>query len=253
MARFIVNADDFGISEDVNDAIRLCFEKRIITNTTLMVNMPYAVDAVNIAKQQNFDDRVGLHLNLTAGVPLTYPIRGMSTFCDSNGHFHAGFHQHTMTRMHLGKKESMAVMEEAEAQIRRYLALGLPEKHIDSHHHVHTDIAVWRVIEPILKKYDFRSVRISRNVYYNGRCSAANRLYKCYYNRRLSRSGMKITDYFGSYKDFKGDYNSVGDNALAEMMLHPMFAEDGELMDTRTPMVEVRDFFAEKHIMQECY
>ena len=38
----IVNADDFGISEEVNNAIKLAFERGLIQRTTLMVNMPYA-------------------------------------------------------------------------------------------------------------------------------------------------------------------------------------------------------------------
>ena len=42
MLRIIVNADDLGISEDVNAAIAECFAMRYITSTTLMVNMDYA-------------------------------------------------------------------------------------------------------------------------------------------------------------------------------------------------------------------
>lgn len=253
MVRAIVNADDFGISENVNDAIRLCFDKRIISNTTLMVNMPYALEAVKIAKESGFEERVGLHLNLTAGTPLTSPIRGMHRFCDGRGEFHADFHRHTSTRLSLTKEESRAVSEEIEAQIRRYLTFGLPEKHLDSHHHVHTDFSIWKELAPLLKKYDFRSVRLSRNVFYNGKCSIPNKIYKKCYNGKVKKSGMMTTDYFGSFKDFEAQYSRLDDNSLVEIMLHPMFSEDGELLDTKRVMSEIKDFVNSNHILIQAY
>ena len=71
----IVNADDFGLNQSVNRAIAESFRNGLCLNTTLIVNMPYADEAVEIAYKEGFSDRVGLHLNLTEGVPLTEPIR----------------------------------------------------------------------------------------------------------------------------------------------------------------------------------
>lgn len=252
MVRAIINADDFGISEDVNDAIRLCFEKRIITNTTLMVNMPYAADAVKMAEREGFISSVGLHLNLTAGVPLTGAIKSMKTFCDGKGEFHAGFHRAVATRMHLGRAESRAVAEEIEAQIRRYLSFGLMQKHLDSHHHVHTDPAVWRVAEPIFKKYGFRSVRLGRNMY-DTKPGMLNRLYKDYYNGRLKKLGVKTTDFFGSFVDYEGYCGELPENALVEIMVHPMFSEDGELMDTNLKMEHVRNVIESGNVYLQGY
>jgi len=253
VVKVIVNADDFGISELVNDAIILGFEKKILTNTTLMVNMPNATDAVKQAKEAGFDDRVGLHLNLTAGVPLTGSIRSMSTFCDGRGHFHAKFHLSTGTRLHLGRKESIALGEEIEAQIRRYLTYGLGLKHLDSHHHVHTDLSVWKVAEPILKKYGFRTVRLSRNLFREGKCSVPNGIYKKYFNNRIRKNNFDTTDYFGSFEDFKSQYDVLEEGALAEIMLHPMFSEDGTHLDTHTSMDEIKDYLDSKKIYLQSY
>lgn len=251
MIRTIVNADDFGISSEVNDAIALCFQKRMITNTTLMVNMPYASDAVFMAKEAGFAERVGLHLNLTAGVPLTSPIRSCRLFCDKKGEFNAKFHLSTSTRLKVGKTESEALKEEIEAQIRRYLTFGLPEKHLDSHHHVHTDFSVWKVAEPLLRKYDFRSVRISRNMY--EKTNVFNALYKKKYNKRVQKTGMETTDFFGSFRDFEKYAPQLPENALVEIMLHPMFSEDGILMDTKIPMEQTADFIESQNVLAQAY
>lgn len=253
MIRTIINADDFGRESSVNEAIGLCFEKRIITNTTLMVNMPYAMDAVRLAKSNGFEDRVGLHLNLTQGVPLTSSIRNFSSFCDGRGEFNARFHLSTAGRLTIGPREAAALSEEIEAQIRRYLAFGLTEKHLDSHHHSHTDLSVWRLAEPLLKKYGFRSVRISRNLFAEGKCSPVNRVYKHTYNRRLRRTGMLCADYFGSYRDFCAAIDSIEDDCLTEMMLHPMFSPEGDLVDTHTPMDEIVSFTRDRQLMLQTY
>lgn len=251
MLRVKINADDFGISQDVNDAVRMCFEKRIITNTTLMVNMPYAPDAVKIAKEEGFEERVGLHLNLTAGVPITGAIRSCRTFCDKRGMFHAGFHLATKTRMLLPAAERKLLAEEIEAQVRRYLAFGLPQKHLDSHHHTHTDLSVWSVAEPILLKYGFRSVRLSRNIFVEGKTSAINSIYKKYYNGRVKKAGFEVTDYFGSFEDFEAAYDKLPENSMVEIMVHPMFSENGDLVDTELLMSEEKAFIDKRHILTE--
>lgn len=66
----VVNGDDFGMDEGVNRAITQAFEEGRIDRTTLMANMPGAQDAMKIAKERGFIDRVGIHINLTSGVPL---------------------------------------------------------------------------------------------------------------------------------------------------------------------------------------
>ena len=237
MIRVIINGDDFGISRDVNKAISECFDRRILTSTTLMVNMPYADEAVKIAKEQGFYESVGIHFNLTGGMPLTENIRKMKRFCRKDGTFNAYFQKHTATRLKLTKEELSCVAEEAEAQIRRYISYGLPARHMDSHHHVHTNLPIWKVLEPLLHKYDFRSVRLSRNLF--RRTVPLNAIYKKYYNSGLKKGHFVTTDYFGSFKDLQKCRRMIGDNELLELMVHPMYSESGELFDTKSPMDEV--------------
>ncbi len=237
MIRTVLNGDDFGISEEVNRAIAECFEKRLLTSTTLMVNMPYADQAVEIAREEGFAEAVGLHLNLTSGYPLTRDIRKCRRFCRKNGSFNAYFQQHTSSRLFLTKKERRAAAKEIEAQMRKYFSYGLPERHLDSHHHVHTDRAIMLELMPLMHKYDFRSVRLSRNLF--KKMNPLKKLYKHIFNSKLKKSGLITTEFFGSYRDLAAMNGEIRDNAMVEVMLHPMYNEDGVLCDTKTPMSEV--------------
>ena len=78
----IVNADDFGLSEIINNAIIDVYKAKNINSTTLMVNMPGTMHAVGLAKL-NPTLQVGLHFCITEGPALT----GISTLTDKNGTF----------------------------------------------------------------------------------------------------------------------------------------------------------------------
>ena len=251
MQHLIVNADDFGISREVNYAICKCFQRRIISSTTLMVNMPYTEDAVRLAKICGFEDRVGIHLNLTSGYPLTMPIRRCPRFCDRKGRFNAAFEKNTWTRLFISRKEAQAVREEIEAQLRRYIEFGLADHHLDSHHHVHTDRSIWKVLSPLIPKYNIRSVRLTRNLY--GKISLPKAIYKYWYNRTLSRSGVKTTDYFGSYKDFRKRADRLPRQKLTEIMVHPTVDSRGNLVDGKISMEKEKAFFDSLNAVYEFY
>ena len=49
MNKLIINADDFGLCESVNDSIIDCFVQKNITSATLMVNMLSTIHALELA------------------------------------------------------------------------------------------------------------------------------------------------------------------------------------------------------------
>ncbi len=69
MRRLIVNADDFGLTTEVNKGIIEAYRNGIVTSTTIMVNMPGFADAVEKIRCTP-GLAVGIHLNLTYGVPV---------------------------------------------------------------------------------------------------------------------------------------------------------------------------------------
>jgi chitin disaccharide deacetylase len=70
----VVNADDFGASRRINQAILQAFEKRLISSATIMANMPAFEEACRLARQNDLQRGIGLYLNLTEGKPLTREI-----------------------------------------------------------------------------------------------------------------------------------------------------------------------------------
>jgi len=233
-----VNADDFGISPEVNKAIVQSFEEGLINRTTLMANMPYAGEAMELAKQYGFTDKVGLHLNLTAGKPLTSDIAKDRVMCDAQGLFTADFARNMKTRFIFNKTTADNVRRELVAQLDRYRELGGMLWHIDSHHHVHTDPSVWKQLKKAMKDYPVRSVRLGRNMYYGG--NILMRIFKVVLNQSI-RSFCKVEeDLFGSAADFdeyagkmkEAEKASFIDNQHIEIMVHPMYNTGGELTDS---------------------
>jgi predicted glycoside hydrolase/deacetylase ChbG (UPF0249 family) len=124
----IVNADDFGLTSGVSRGILDAHRKGIATSTTVLVTRP--VDPQLLAQLKATRLGVGLHLNLTLGVPLS-PTSAVLSLVDSEGKFIRDPCQ-TAAR---------AKPEEAELELRaqadRFIGLlGSSPTHLDSHHHV---------------------------------------------------------------------------------------------------------------------
>lgn len=249
LIKAVINADDFGKNESINKAIAECFAKGFINNTTLMVNMDVAPMAVDLANKEGFADKVGIHFNLTSGYPLTDGIKHSRLFCDEDGKFNAAFYYNTLKRLVISREETNLVYAEAKAQVERYLDFGLSEKHLDSHHHVHTNLSIWRPLNRVLKEYNFHTVRLGRNMY--EKASIYNDIYKKFLNSSINRNGYGFADLFGSFEDLKEYYNHINKDIKIEIMTHPMYSESGELMDTETPMSELVDYINKKEIILE--
>lgn len=234
----VINADDFGYSESVNRAVADCFEKGLINRTTIMVNMPCAQAAADMAREKGFFDKIGLHINLTEGKALSDECSA-SPLCDENGYFKGTFHIPFKSRLYLPKSIRRAIFAEVEAQIKRYLDMGFTLMHADSHNYTHSYLSVYSEVSKLLKKYNFKSTRISRNVSSEG-FSLPFKIYKEVFNRLITNlktdNGNKIhTDkYFGSVQDFNNSTNKDEIKHSIELMTHPDYI-DGVLTDNTLP------------------
>lgn len=232
--KIIINADDFGKTQSINKAICYCFEKGFITNTTLMVNMPFADEAVRLAKENGFWDKVGIHLNLTEGIPLNKELQNSKLFCDENGVFKGTYQELLLSRFLLSKKLRREIDTEIELQLQKFLSYKPDYLHLDSHHHVHTDWSILRELKPLFIKYSFSSIRLSKNLNVTG--SFINRIlknfYKNIYNAKLERITKKHTDLFCDFEDYlllQNDFlknKTFYDNKTLELMCHPDFIDE---------------------------
>lgn len=243
--RLIVNADDFGYSVGVNDAILRSFERSLVSSTSLMANMPgFGHAAGLIGEHAVLQGKVGLHLNLTEGFPLSTSLRAHPLFCDSSGGF---VYKRARPLFRLGGAERSAIYEEMQAQLERLLAAGIHPTHLDSHHHVHTEWAIAPLVCRLARVYGIRRIRLTRNMGLVD--NYPRRLYKKVFNRWYlgPRSGFANTDYFGDIRDMnnfsaaaRAAAHAAGGTGFLppplagrsfEIMVHPLFGDGGNLVD----------------------
>ena len=234
-SNIIVNADDFGLSDAVNQAIESCFRNGLVNQTSIMVNMPFYKDAVLKSKKGNFFDRVGLHLNLTEGIPLTDSIK--KTKLCTDGLFNQSIIRNKIKRFVLKNDEIKAVREECVAQIESYLREDFPFLHLDSHQHIHTNYSIFKILCPLIKTYGFKSIRLSRVIPDSG-FSFLKQLYKKFFNDKIkdinfgNESVYKSLKWFGSIDDLIVSKDKI-DNDLFELMVHPVMI-NGRIYDSVT-------------------
>lgn len=226
--KYIINADDFGKSKSVNDAIVQCFAEKLITNATIMVNMPCSDEAVNLAKENGFFEKIGLHLNITEGKPLTEVNDCGRIITDS---YFNGWLKDDMTKgFLLTKKERLVIENEINLQMEKFLEYGFMFRHLDSHHHVHTYPIVLECIKNSKYINSFDSIRISRNISVKG----IKGIYKKFINRKIRKLCTCATDYFGNFDDYLIHEKELnGMEGIAELMSHPYISEDGCICNER--------------------
>jgi chitin disaccharide deacetylase len=227
--QYVVNADDFGMSSSVNEAIRQAFDEGLISSTSIMTNMSGFAHACEIARACNLNGRIGVHLNLTQGAPLTEDICYARRFVDTKEFFSFGLPRSAVV---LTRQELIAVRREWEAQIRRCVDKKISPTHLDSHHHVHTVWPLLSVTIDLARTFGIPFVRISRNV--GPRPGAMKSLYKAAMNWRLRRAGLAASSYFGSAADSIPVHHQL--SGRIEIMVHPRL--EGNLL--------VDDLFSEQ-------
>jgi predicted glycoside hydrolase/deacetylase ChbG (UPF0249 family) len=231
----VINADDLGKSVAVNQAIVACLDGGLSTSATIMANMPAFAEACATIHEHGLADRIGVHLNLTEGFPLTEPIRAYPRLCRPSGEL--GVSKAPVWR--LAHDEASAIETELGAQIDAVLAAGIAPSHFDSHHHVHTQWPIGTIVIRLAGRYRVSAVRLTRN------CGSVPRLptrmYKWAFNLRLARAGVAPARYFGSAVDAATLDRFDGP---VEVMVHPSLEVDGRIVDVTPGAQSLEDVAA---------
>lgn len=121
----IINADDFGLNKEQNEAIRELLEKKLITSTSLMSVTPEAEEATVYAKKVAFP--VGVHITLNSDDEKElYPSLTGANSLGREGLWHKS------KDLTLRAKRT-DVRAELEAQYRYITDKGARVDHADSH------------------------------------------------------------------------------------------------------------------------
>lgn len=157
MSRLTFTADDFGLSEAVNEAVERAHRDGVLTAASLMVAAPAAADAVARAKRLP-TLRVGLHLVVIEGPAVLSPPT-IPALVDSSGWFPSD-------QLRLGLRYFFLphvrrqLAAEIEAQFAAFAATGLPLAHADAHKHMHLHPTVGRLLLDSGRRHGLRRVRV---------------------------------------------------------------------------------------------
>lgn len=227
--KIIINADDFGYSDAVNDAILKCFQKWLVTSSSLLVNMPGFQGAVEMVQTQSIlSGKIGVRLNLTEGFSLTSGIRHCTSFCHESGFFVL---KESSRFLKLSRREKQAVYEELRTQLETALLAGIRPSHLDIHHSLHRQWPIATVLASLAREYGIARVRFSRSM--GPEMRGIRGQYRKLFNRLVRRfPDMRGPDLSGCVCDWlelPENRRPVG--KYIEIAVHPMLDEYGDLTD----------------------
>lgn len=216
--RIIINADDCGMSQTVNNHIEHAILTGKITSTTVMANMEDFDGAVKLNKQ--YHDRIsfGWHINLSEGKPLLY----------SQLLLDKGFYKETSDGVIMNGKNFMRkwlpsalrdeIMKELLAQCAKLRDNGIDISHIDSHHHVHTSTWAITLIPKLLKETKINAMRNISNNYPIGISSFIRGGWTK--AMKIQTQNLIIPDILSGYQRFI-IVGQVGKGSVIELECHP--------------------------------
>ena len=161
--RLIVNADDFGRSKAVNDAVIQAHVNGILTTASLMVGEPAFAEAVALAKQQPRLG-VGLHLTLSCG-HATLPPEKIPGLVNTRSEFDnrpAALGWRYFFRGELREP----LRREIHAQFDKFRGSGLPLDHVNGHQHLHLHPTILRILMEDADQLGIRHVRLTRDPFW---------------------------------------------------------------------------------------
>jgi hopanoid biosynthesis associated protein HpnK len=158
--RLIVNADDFGRSASINQAVIRAHREGILTTASLMVNEAGFDEAVALARE-NPTLGVGLHLTLLCG-HSALPHEQIPGLVDANDEFTnnpAGAGLRYFFRQNLRDP----LRREIHAQFQKFRAARLPLDHVNGHLHLHLHPTVFRILMADAAQLGIKHLRLTRD------------------------------------------------------------------------------------------
>lgn len=244
--RFIVTADDFGLSPLINRGIVQAHRTGIVTATALLVNAPATDEAVELAAQTP-GLQIGLHLGIVEGYALT---AAHSSITDSLPYFGDGricLHRHWRPFLgrYMSRKIRFSDLEaEFEAQIQRFHQLfpavdAIP--FLNSTQHLHILPGISEIVIRLCKKYRIRNIRVPHHLISEPSRISRRILSFPYmilgslFARKCRAAGLGHAEHFAGFlrcghqdeESLRAIIARVPDGTT-ELMLHPGF-DDGAL------------------------
>ena len=194
MSDIIINADDFGFSENTVEATIKLFELKAISSATIMLSMPGTEFAIDYAKK-NPQFSFGLHLNLITDdveKPILQSL-DIPTLTTKDGFFHSITKLRLLSLMNLIDKEDIIL--ETVAQINCIKNKDINISHIDSHGHTHKLPLISKALSKIEGKNKIKKIRNTQNIFLNKKYNSPTFWLQHIYKKNIVKN-FKTTNYF---------------------------------------------------------
>jgi hopanoid biosynthesis associated protein HpnK len=156
MKRLIVNADDLGLTAGVNQGILDAHHYGGVTSASLMANGEAFEEAVAMSRRAPRLS-VGVHLNLTQGIPVS-PPSAVPSLVDARGRLYLA--PGRLLCKLLTRRINLCEIElELQEQIVKVLRAGIIPTHLDGHKHVHILPGVSEIVIRLAQEFGIPSVR----------------------------------------------------------------------------------------------
>ena len=163
MKQLLVNADDFGLTESVNRGILDAHREGIVTSATLLAN-GMAFESAVAASKRFYRLGIGVHLNLTEGMPVADASQ-IRTLVDRRGRLSMA-PARLWVGIAAGQVSLRHIEFELRAQVKKVIETGVRPTHFDGHKHVHVLPPVSEIVIRLAREFSVPAVRcpVEKNV-----------------------------------------------------------------------------------------
>ena len=226
--KLIVNADDFGFSEEVNANIVKCHQKGIVTSTTILAASDKFDEAIQLAKE---NPKLGIGVHLAIDGPNNIGKKYTTLLDSKTGEFHEDLV--AVKKVRNGDFNFEELVSEYSLQIEKVKNEGITITHLDHHHHFHLYFPILKAVIAVAKKYKIPYIR-PQKILYAAHNPFPKNIYRHYHQFYLS-SRYKTVEGYASligcdsgqmHKKFQTLLNS--NKKTMELVVHPL-KENGEI------------------------
>lgn len=157
--KFIINADDFGMSNDFNRAVLYAYNRGFLKSASICANGKAFENAVNEVLPECPDLGLGVHLNIIEGKSLT----NSHLLTNNNKEFKNSYL--LLIFKSKNKEFQNHIEKEFRAQIEKVFQYAKPD-HLDSHVHTHAIPEVFKITVKLAKEYGIPYVRTQYEEFY---------------------------------------------------------------------------------------
>ncbi|MFM7469735.1 MAG: ChbG/HpnK family deacetylase [Vampirovibrionales bacterium] len=180
----ILNADDFGMSFGINEAIETLVKHRALNSASLLTSGYAFSDALERATllRQTHPLFIGLHFNVTYRHSALRQGKHATWLTDASGAFKHSFMSLMLLCLKayfIGSKSFRfkllrQLSQELQAQYQQATQTGMVLSHIDGHQHVHLIPMVYHVVERFARKHHIPRIRHIREHFWHTLIHAPN-------------------------------------------------------------------------------